>query len=67
MIAIGDKAYALKDGRLWPWSFKGYGKPVAIDTPGAAAIRLITPPTTVAALKAGYRPIWHSTAGSGAG
>jgi hypothetical protein len=61
MIAIDGQAHALKSGRLWPWSFRGYGTPVPIGTLGSAAIRLITPPTSIAVLKAGYRPIWHPT------
>ena len=26
-----------------------------------AVTKLITPPTTLAVLKAGYRPVWHPT------
>ncbi|MEO3998174.1 hypothetical protein [Mesorhizobium sp. CAU 1732] len=57
MIAAGGVAYAVKDGLALPWSFGGYG------TVGASIvgqpITLITPPSTLAALREGYRPVWH--------
>ena len=36
-------------------------RPCHVGTLGSAAIWLITPPTTIAVLKAGYRPVWHPT------
>jgi hypothetical protein len=60
MIASGDKAYAVRGDKLLPWSFQGYGapiSPVAITDP-----KLLTPPTTVEILRAGYRPVWHASA-----
>jgi hypothetical protein len=39
-----------------PWSFQGYGPPVTLDTNLEADV--LTPPSTVAALAAGYRPEW---------
>lgn len=58
MVAADGKAYALKDGRLLPWSFGGYGdardfSELKFD------MRLLTPPTTVEVLKQGYKPVWH--------
>ena len=61
MIAIDGRAHALKSGRQWPWSFRGYGAHVPVGVPGSAAIRLITPPTSIAVLKTGYKPVWHPT------
>lgn len=58
MIATGDAAYAVRDGRALRWSFSGYEKPEPL--PDTA--RLLTPPATVCALRAGYQPIWHQTA-----
>lgn len=62
MISMGSRAFAIRDGKLLPWSFGGYG-----DVPSAcrslpAPAFLVTPPTTVAALEAGYRPVWHNSA-----
>jgi len=63
MLVADDRAFAVKDGRLLPWSFEGYGPP---DRSGAARdaepLRLLTPPATIAALAAGYAPVWHETA-----
>ncbi len=56
MIARDGRAHALRAGALLPWSFAGYGAPAALD-PGAAA-DVLTPPSTVAALARGYRPLW---------
>lgn len=58
MIEAGGQAYALLDGRALPWSFTGYGRDQ--DLPERAT--LITPAATVAALIAGFRPIWHPSA-----
>lgn len=60
MLLAGDAAHAVRGGKLLPWSFLGYGEPVDLDAAGPLA--LITPPSTVAALSAGYRPIWHASA-----
>jgi hypothetical protein len=39
-----------------PWSFAGYRAAAPLD-PNAVA-DVLTPPSTVAALKGGYRPLW---------
>jgi hypothetical protein len=48
-------------GTLLPWSFDGYGAPVPVEP--RAVVSLLTPPSIVAALAAGYRPIVHPSAG----
>ena len=58
MVEAGGRAYGLRHGRALPWDFSGYGK--ATNLPDQA--RLLTPPATVAALIAGYRPVWHPSA-----
>jgi hypothetical protein len=45
-------------GAARPWSLRGYGAPVATQD----SAQLITPPSTVAALRAGYRPQMHPSA-----
>ena len=45
---------------LRPWSWKGYGSPVARP---AGVVAVLTPPSSVAALRTGYRPILHPSAG----
>ncbi len=66
---LPDGAMVLKEGQpalvaggmALPWSFDGYGRqePVSPD----ATLTLLTPPSIVAALAAGYRPYLHPTAG----
>jgi hypothetical protein len=57
-----DGAPALwSGGMLLPWSFDGYGPPVPVSP--RARLELLTPPSIVAALSAGYRPLVHPSAG----
>jgi hypothetical protein len=56
----------LTGGQLLPWSLSGYGDPVAVDGRSAEAggtgldlAEVLTPPSTVAAIRAGYRPLVH--------
>lgn len=62
MVEQNGLAYALRGGRLLPWDFAGYGPPRRIPRQSAAAFTLITPPSTVARLAGGYRPVWHPSA-----
>jgi hypothetical protein len=59
MIAVDSRPFALKDGTALTWSFGGYGR--AQRLPDRAA--LLTPPSTVAALRNGYQALWHPSAG----
>lgn len=60
MIAIEDKAFAVRGDSLLQWTPTGYiartyrARGVTVD--------LLTPPSIVAVLQAGYRPRWHSSA-----
>ena len=56
MIARAGNAYAVRGGKLAPWSFAGYGAPAPLEPD--AFVDVLTPPSTVAALKAGYQPLW---------
>jgi hypothetical protein len=56
MIARAGKAYAVGSGALLRWSFAGYGEPEPLEP--KAVVDVLTPPSTVAALKGGYRPLW---------
>jgi hypothetical protein len=60
MIRRGGVTGLLAGGRLLPWSFAGYGSPAELP-PGPLA-ELLTPPATVAAIAAGYRPQLHPSA-----
>jgi hypothetical protein len=60
MVRVGPVVGLLAGGRLRPWSFAGYtAAPLAIP---AGPVELLTPPSTVAVLAAGYRPLIHPTA-----
>lgn len=58
MISSGNRPYALRDGTALPWSFTGYGSAVGLDSAELADPLMITPTTTIAVLRAGYRPVW---------
>jgi hypothetical protein len=60
MVRAGDTVGLLHAGAFRPWSFAGYGPP----TRPPDGVDLLTPPATVAALRAGYSPRLHPTAGS---
>lgn len=58
MIADDDKAYLMMKGQPLRWSPDGY----KIAEQPIAAPTLITPPSTLNALRAGYRVVLHPTA-----
>jgi hypothetical protein len=60
MIRTGDGASLLVEGRLRPWSFSGYGS--ALPERPSGLVEVLTPPSIVAAISAGYRPLIHPTA-----
>jgi hypothetical protein len=49
------------DGLMLPWSLEGYGAPAPVSA--QSVVTLLTPPSIVAALRAGYRPMVHPSAG----
>jgi hypothetical protein len=57
VIAAADEAYTLAHGFAFRWTSGGYQSPVEIPR----ARSLLTPPSTLRALRAGYRPVLHST------
>jgi hypothetical protein len=60
MIAIGAEAFAVRGKYLLPWTPSGYGP--AQPRPRGIDADLLTPPSIVAVLKAGYAPLWHPSA-----
>jgi hypothetical protein len=61
MFSTGATCFTRRDGRYLQWSFAGY---ISASIPEADGFVLLTPPTTVAVLRAGYRPDWHASAGA---
>jgi hypothetical protein len=58
MVQVGAESYLIAQGRALQWSFAGYRKAPG-SIPGAM---LLTPPSTVRAFTAGYRPLLHPSA-----
>jgi hypothetical protein len=58
MIQVGGFSFLIARGGALPWSMAGYGEARAV--PDGAV--LLTPPSTVRALQAGYRPVMHPSA-----
>jgi len=62
MLQSGGESYLIAQGRALQWSFAGYS---AAGTAIKDAM-LLTPPSTLRALSAGYRPVLHPSASEGA-
>jgi hypothetical protein len=60
MIALGGDAFALRGAHLLCWTPSGY----AGSQPRRRGIEVevLTPPSLLAVLKAGYAPLWHGSA-----
>lgn len=60
MAEIDGEAYAMKAEHLLHWSFDGYTH--AVPRKSSMHARLLTPPSIVSILRAGYEPRWHESA-----
>ncbi|MDN5928431.1 MAG: hypothetical protein L0I29_15280 [Hyphomicrobiales bacterium] len=63
MVTAGRHAFALHRGRLRKWGFDGWHSGSVPAAELGVEARLLTPPTTVAVLQNGFRPIWHPSIG----
>ena len=61
MIALDGAAFAVRGTRLLPWTPSGYAK--ARPRPRGSQVDVLTPPSIVAVLARGYRPLWHPSSG----
>jgi len=59
MVVSRGRIALLLYGRLFPWSFNGYGPPIPV---ALSTVELLTPPAIVSAITAGYHPLIHPTA-----
>jgi hypothetical protein len=59
VLEASDVPYLVLGNRLYPWSFEGYGEPIARSS---AVVQVLTPPSTVRALAHGYLPDINPTA-----
>jgi len=60
MIALGSDAFAVRGTHQLPWTPQGYGN--AQPRPRGGDVDVLTPPSILAVLKSGYRPLWHPSA-----
>ena len=58
MVEAGGESYLIAHGRAWRWAFAGY---TALDDVLHDA-KLLTPPSTLRAFRAGYKPVLHPSA-----
>lgn len=58
MVQSGDETFLVVGGDVRRWSFDGY-RPATVP---AGEVRLVTPPSTLRALAAGYRAKLHASA-----
>lgn len=67
-VVVDDDGAArlVHDGALWRFAFAGWTDPVAVAR-RAGDWRVLTPPTSVAALRHGFVPTLHPSAGGGQG
>jgi hypothetical protein len=61
MIALGGDAFAVRVERLLRWTPSGYGH--ARVRPRGTQVDVLTPPSILAVLSRGYRPLWHPSSG----
>lgn len=55
-----EQAAMLRGSKLLGWTPKGYAS--AGRRPRSGSVDVLTPPSIIAVLKAGYRPLWHPSA-----
>jgi hypothetical protein len=60
MVAYARAPGLVLGGRFLPWSFAGYGRGARV--PAETRVEVLTPPASVAAIGAGYRPALHPSA-----
>ena len=57
MIALDDAAFALRGDTLLRWTPSGYTG--TTPRPRSVTVDVLTPPSMLAVLEKGYRPLWH--------
>lgn len=58
VVAVGTSAFTKRGGQFFRWTETGYAPPAPLER----ADWLVTPPSTLAALQAGYTPAFHPSA-----
>lgn len=60
LVALGDVAWAVRGSSLLRWTPSSYD--ARMRRPTKVPVDVLTPPATLAVLRAGYRPQWHPSA-----
>jgi hypothetical protein len=60
VVMVGEKARLVTDDRLLRFTFEGWTDP--IDRPASGHATVLTPPTSIVALRHGFEPHLHATA-----
>jgi hypothetical protein len=63
MVGEDDETWLVLGGQLLAWSPSGYGNRRAMS--GASTVRVLTPPSLLDVIRAGYEPMIHPTATDG--
>ncbi len=63
VIFDGKAVYVIRDGHALHWTFSGYDGVADYKAFASNEIFVVTPATTMAVLRQGYRPVWHPSAG----
>src|SRR5690242_4327382 len=61
MVSIDGAAFAVRGEKLLHWTPIGYGE--RRQRPRSGTLDVLMPPSILAALRAGYVPCWHESAG----
>jgi hypothetical protein len=62
MLSRGEQCYAKYGDSLRKWTWSGYTNIFRHHDFAQTGMKRLTPPATIAVLRAGYQPIWHPTA-----
>ena len=60
MVTLGGDAFAVRGERLLRWTPSSYDE--TRQRPPAGDVDVLTPPSILAVLERGYRPLWHPSA-----
>ena len=61
MVVLDGTAFAVRGDTLLRWTQSGYAE--TTPRPRAIPVDVLTPPSILAVLERGYRPLWHASAG----
>ncbi len=61
MVVLDGTAFAVRGDKLLRWTPSGYAE--TASRPRVIPVGALTPPSILAVLERGYRPLWHASAG----